>query len=84
MKIGLAKMEPGRFALSFDASTIEMDERDLKTLWMRIEDAIHPQERDKRAERYKSFLANLTGAMDSGIQNLLRHFLPDVREVEAV
>jgi flagellar motor switch protein FliG len=72
MKIGVAKTEPGRFALSFDASTIEVDERDLKTLWMRIEDAIHPEEREKRAERYKSFLVNLTGASDAGIQNLLR------------
>ncbi len=72
MKIGVAKMEPGRFALTFDASTIEVDERDLKTLWMRIEDAIHPEERAKRDERYKSFLTHLTAASDAGIQTLLR------------
>jgi flagellar motor switch protein FliG len=72
MKIGIAKLEPGRFALTFDAKIIEVNEHDLKTLWMRIEEAIQPEERDKRAERYKSFLAHLSSASDAGIQTLLR------------
>jgi flagellar motor switch protein FliG len=68
MKIAVAKTEQGRFALSFDANIIEMDERDLTTLRQSIERAIQPE----RAERYKLFLVNLTEAADSGIQNLLR------------
>ena len=72
MKIDVAKMKPGRFALTLDANTIEVDERDLRTLWIRIEEAIQPEERDKRTERYRSFLVHLTQASDAGIQNLLR------------
>jgi len=68
MKIAVARTEQGRFALSFDAKTIEMDERDLKTLRQGIDSAIQPE----RTERYRSFLVDLTEAADSGIQNLLR------------
>ena len=72
MKTAIAKTESGRFVLSFDANTIEMDEHDLKILWTQIEDAIHPHTRDERIERYKLFLVSLTEASDAGIQNLLR------------
>jgi flagellar motor switch protein FliG len=72
MKIEVAKTEPGRFALTLDARTIEVDERDLRTLWTQIEDVIRPEDRAKRGERYRTFLHHLTEASDSGIQNLLR------------
>lgn len=72
MKIEIAKTEPGRFALTLDAKTIEMDERDLRTLWIQIEGAVRPEEGIKRNERYRSFLGKLKEATDFGIQNLLR------------
>ena len=72
MNITVTKIAPGQFSLTLDAQAIELGERDLKTLWMRIEDALRPEDRAKREEQFKSFLSRLAGANDSGIQALLR------------
>ncbi len=72
MNITVAKIAPGQFTLTLDAQAIEIDERDLKTLWTRIEDALRPEDRAKREEQFKSFLSRLANANDAGIQTLLR------------
>ncbi len=72
MNITLTKIAPDQFTLTLDEQSIEISERDLKTLWMRIEDAVRPEDRAQREARIRAFLDRLTEANDTGIQALLR------------
>jgi hypothetical protein len=72
MKVDLTKISPGRFALTLGEQRLELETADLEALRLGIEDALWPQSRQERDQRYRAFLAGLRDANDTGIQALLR------------